>query len=106
MEDIPQVRVVTATNGLEALDVVAAESPDLILLDIMMPKMSGFEVCEQIKADPQTQDTILVMVTALTEPSDIERAAQCGSDDYIAKPVDRKSLVKLVKNLLASKASG
>lgn len=106
MEDVPQVRVVTATNGLEALEKVATESPDLILLDIMMPKMSGFEVCEQVKSNPRTQDTILVMVTALTESGDIERAAECGSDDYIPKPVNRKSLVKLVKNLLAAKAHG
>jgi len=106
MEDLPQVRVVTAVNGLEAMAKVAAESPDLILLDIMMPKMSGFQVCERIKADSKTRDTILVMVTALNEIGDIERAAQCGTDDYTSKPVNRKSLVRLVRNLLASKACG
>jgi len=103
MEDLPDVRVVTATNGLEAMTRVAEESPDLILLDIMMPKLSGFEVCKRVKADPKTRDIIVIMVTALNEPSDIERAAECGTDDYISKPVDRKSLVDLVRNLLKTR---
>ena len=104
MEDLPEVRVVTATNGLEAMAKVAEESPDLILLDIMMPKMSGFEVCKRIKSDPKTRDIIVVMVTALNETSDIERAAECGTDDYISKPIERAALVGLVRNLLAAKA--
>ena len=106
MEDLPEVRVVTATNGLEAMAKVAEESPDLILLDIMMPKMSGFEVCKRIKSDPKTRDIIVVMVTALNETSDIERAAECGTDDYISKPIERKALVGLVRSLLAAKARG
>lgn len=106
LEDLPEVRVVTAGNGLEAMEKVAAESPDLILLDIMMPKMSGFEVCKRIKADPKTREMIVVMVTALNEASDIERAAECGADDYISKPIERKALVALVKNLLSSKSHG
>ena len=106
MEDLPEVRVVTATNGLEAMARVAEESPDLILLDIMMPKMSGFEVCKRIKSDPKTRDIIVVMVTALNETSDIERAAECGTDDYISKPIERKAVVGLVRNLLAAKARG
>ena len=104
MEDIPEARVVTATNGIEALAKVAAESPDLLLLDIMMPKMSGFEVCKRIKADPKTRDIIVIMVTALNETGDIERAAECGTDDYISKPIDRRALVTLVRNLLATKS--
>ncbi len=106
MEDLPEVRVVTATNGLEAMARVAEESPDLILLDIMMPKMSGFEVCKRIKSDPKTRDIIVVMVTALNETSDIERAAECGTDDYISKPIERKALVGLVRSLLAARARG
>jgi len=106
MEDLPEVRVVTATNGLEAMAKVAEESPELILLDIMMPKMSGFEVCKRIKSDPKTRDIIVVMVTALNETSDIERAAECGTDDYISKPIERKAVVGLVRNLLAAKARG
>ena len=103
MEDLPEVRVLTATNGLEAMEKVVAESPDLVLLDIMMPKMSGFEVCKRIKSDPHTRGIIVVMVTALNETSDIERAAECGTDDYLSKPIDRKALVELVRNLLAAK---
>lgn len=103
MEDVSEVRVVTATNGLEALTKVAAESPDLILLDIMMPKMSGFEVCKRLKSDPKTRDITVVMVTALSETGDIERAAECGTDDYLSKPVDRKELVDLVHKLLLAK---
>lgn len=106
MEGLPEVRVVTATNGLEAMAKVAEDPPDLILLDIMMPKMSGFEVCKRIKSDPKTRDIIVVMVTALNETADIERAAECGTDDYISKPIDRKALVDLVRNLLAAKARG
>ena len=106
MEDLPEVRVVTATNGLEAMARVAEEAPDLIQLDIMMPKMSGFEVCKRIKSDPKTRDIIVVMVTALNETSDIERAAECGTDDYISKPIERKALVGLVRSLLAARARG
>ncbi|MEK6798575.1 MAG: response regulator [Planctomycetota bacterium] len=106
MEDLSDVRVVTATNGLEAMERVEKDKPDLILLDIMMPKMSGFEVCKRVKSDPKTRDTIIVMVTALNETSDIERAAECGTDDYISKPVEKKAMVDLVRSLLATKAKG
>ena len=106
MEDIPEVRVITAANGIEAMAQVEQNSPDMVLLDIMMPKMSGFEVCKRIKSDPTTRDIIVIMVTALNETSDIERAAECGSDDYLSKPVDRAALVDLVRNLLAAKARG
>ena len=106
LEGMSDVRTITATNGLEALKKVQEESPDLVLLDIMMPKMSGFEVCQRIKSDPKTRDIVVVMVTALNETGDIERAAECGTDDYLSKPVDRRSLIDLVRNLLSSKARG
>lgn len=104
MEDMPEARVITATNGLEAMNKIAEEAPDLVLLDIMMPKMSGFEVCKRIKTNPETKNTIVVMVTALNETGDVERAAECQTDDYLAKPVDRKALVELCRNLLAGRA--
>ena len=106
MEDVPEVRVVTAMNGLEALKMVEEESPALILLDIMMPKMSGFEVCKKVKSDPSTRDILVVMVTALNETGDVERAAECGTDDFLSKPIDRRALVDLVRNMLATKARG
>ena len=106
MEDVPEARLVSAVNGVEALQKVQEESPDLVLLDIMMPKMSGFEVCKRIKSDPKTRDILVVMVTALNETGDIERAAECGTDDYLSKPVDRKALVDLIRNLLIAKTRG
>ncbi|MCH7700406.1 MAG: response regulator [Planctomycetes bacterium] len=102
LEDIPEVTTVSATDGLEAMQKVAQERPDLVLLDIMMPKMSGFEVCKQIKANPETRHIQVVMVTALSETGDIERATECGTDDYLTKPIDRKALVELVRTMLQS----
>ena len=100
-EGLEGVNIITATNGIEAMEHVAKNSPDLILLDIMMPRMSGFEVCKQIKSNPETRD--IVMVTALNETSDVERAAECGADDYLSKPIDRTALIELVTALLQSR---
>lgn len=104
LEDMDEVRIVSAANGLEALQKVESERPELILLDIMMPKMSGFEVCKRLKADPKTRDITIVMVTALNETSDVERAAECGTDDYLTKPIDRKVLIEQVRSLLAARS--
>jgi len=92
--------VVTAVDGIDALEKVAAEDPDLILLDIMMPRMSGFEVCRKIKSDPATRDIPVIMVTALNELTDIERGVDSGTDDFITKPVNRLELTTRVKSLL------
>lgn len=100
LEDLPEVTTVSATDGVEAMQKVAQERPDLVLLDIMMPRMSGFEVCKQIKANPETRHIQVVMVTALNETGDIERATECGTDDYLTKPIDRKALVELVRTML------
>ena len=104
MEDLePEVTTLRATNGVEALEMVDRHKPDLILLDIMMPRMSGFEVCRHLKSNPETRDIFVVMITALNETGDIERATECGADDYLTKPVDRKALVKLVRTLLQAR---
>jgi two-component system alkaline phosphatase synthesis response regulator PhoP len=95
--------VVTAFDGVDALEKVAAEKPDLILLDIMMPRMSGFEVCRKIKSDPTTRDIPVIMVTALNELTDIERGVESGTDDFITKPVNRLELTTRVKSLLRVK---
>jgi two-component system alkaline phosphatase synthesis response regulator PhoP len=100
MDEMPEVTPITAVNGVEALEKVAADPPDLILLDIMMPKMSGFEACKLLKADPATRDIPIIMVTALNELGDMERARECGADEFLSKPVNRVELSTRVRNLL------
>ena len=85
---------------MEALDKVQQHNPDLILLDIMMPRMSGFQVSRQLKGDPKTRDIQILMVTALNELGDIEQANDCGTDDYISKPVNKFELLTRVRSLL------
>lgn len=89
-----------AADGLETLEKVASFKPDLVLLDIMMPKMSGFEVCETIKNNPETNGTMILMVTALGELGDIERAVRAGCDDYLSKPVNKLELLKRTEIML------
>jgi CheY-like chemotaxis protein len=93
-------RVVTALDGQETLDRVAEARPDLILLDIMMPKVSGFEVCRKLKADPATRNIPICMVTALNEEADIERAVEAGTDDFLSKPINKWELLTRVRSLL------
>ena len=99
LDDLPS-RVVTAVDGVEAMKMVEAEQPDLVLLDVMMPRMSGFEVCQKIKSNPDTRDLIIVMVTALNEVPDYERAVEAGTDDFLSKPVNKLELLTRVKSLL------
>ncbi|NLF29795.1 MAG: response regulator [Planctomycetes bacterium] len=94
------VEVRIADDGLTALQQVAADPPDLILLDIMMPRMSGFEVCTKLKSDPATRDIPVIMVTALDSMADIQRAVDCGTDDFLSRPLSRLELVTRVRNLL------
>jgi CheY-like chemotaxis protein len=92
-----------AVDGQDALDKVAQFEPDLILLDVMMPKLSGFEVCEALKENPATRRIMVLMVTALNERGDIERAVQAGTDDFLSKPVNQVELIKRVENMLKLK---
>ena len=89
--------VVIATDGQETLEQVVLHRPDLILLDVMMPKLSGFEICEKLKSDPETSGIMILMVTALNEAGDIERAVQAGTDDFLSKPVNKLELVRVRK---------
>jgi len=99
LSDCP-CEVAVANDGLETLALAQKLHPDLILLDIMMPKMSGFEVCHKLKSDPATKDIMILMVTALNELGDIERAVAAGCDDFLSKPIHKLELLKRVENML------
>jgi CheY-like chemotaxis protein len=94
------VDIAVAVDGQDTLDKAAAFDPHLILLDIMMPKLSGFEVCERLKSDPRTRRIMVLMVTALNEHGDMERGVEAGADDFLAKPVNKESLLKRVELML------
>ena len=87
-------------DGQQTLDAVAKSQPDLILLDIMMPKVSGYEVCSRLKSDPETSKISVIMVTALAEMGDIEKAVNAGANDFLTKPVNKLELTTRVKTLL------
>src|SRR5262245_36631438 len=92
-----------AADGQDTLARVKSFRPDLILLDVMMPKLSGFEVCQKLKADAATRKIMVLMVTALNEAGDIERAVHAGTDDFLSKPVNKTELLKRVENMLKLK---
>ena len=91
--------VLTARSGPEALQICARERADVVLLDIMMPAMDGFEVCRRLKSEPRTQHIPVIMVTALDQPSDRVKGLEAGADDFLTKPVDDLALITRVKNL-------
>ena len=90
----------TAFDGEETLKVVEEFIPDLLLLDVMMPRLSGFEVCRKIRANPQTKELLILMVTALNEAADFERGVQAGTDDFLTKPVNKVELLCRIKSML------
>src|SRR5215470_1713937 len=96
--------VMVARDGEEALAVAHAEQPDLILLDIMMPKLDGIEVCRRLKGDPVFPFTPIIMVTAMSDTKDLVAGFEAGGDDYLTKPVDQQALVARVKSMLRIKA--
>ena len=102
LEDV-ECRTISAHDGVEALEAVARTKPDLVLLDVMMPKMSGFEVCRRLKNNPDTGDIPVIMVTALNEFGDIERGIDSGTDDFVSKPVNRLELLTRVRTMLKLK---
>jgi two-component system cell cycle response regulator len=89
----------TARSGAEALQICARERVDVVLLDVMMPGMDGFEVCRRLKAEPRTQHIPVIMITALDQPSDRVKGLVAGADDFLTKPVDDIALITRVKNL-------
>jgi DNA-binding response OmpR family regulator len=95
--------VSVARNGTEALDTLRREHPTVVLLDVMMPGKTGFEVCQEVRADDELKDTLILMLTAKGRDTDVAKGLALGADDYITKPFSTKELVQKVRDLLAAK---
>lgn len=96
--------VITASSGFEAIDKVATEHPDLILLDVMMPGMNGYEVCQRVRANPETAILPVIMVTALDPREERVKGLEAGADDFLSKPINQAELLARVRSLLRIKA--
>lgn len=92
-----------AVNGEDALRIVAEWKPDVVLLDVMMPRISGFEVCRSIRANPATRDVGIIMVTALDQHSDVDRAVDVETDDFLTKPIHKAELLLRIQALLQAR---
>ncbi len=98
--DMAGYDVVTAVNGQEAVEKARSEKPDLILLDLMMPKMDGYEVCHVLRSNEDTKKTPVVVLTALQMVGDIDKAFEAGANDYISKPFTNERLLAKIQKLL------
>lgn len=99
-------QVVTAYDGKEALEKVASENPDLIVLDVMMPYMDGFEVLQNLKKNPDTREIPVIMLTAKAQDADVFRGWQSGVDCYLTKPFNPMELIAFVKRIFKSLEEG
>ena len=93
----------SASDGEQTLQIVADWRPDLILLDVMMPRISGFEVCKRLRSNAATRDIAILMITALDQPIDMDRAVEAGTDDFVSKPINKTDLLLRVRALLGSR---
>lgn len=93
--------VLIANDGEQAVETIRTEKPDLVLLDIMMPKKSGFEVCQEVKADPELSSVRILMLTAKGRETEVAKGLALGADCYITKPFSTKELVERVRSMLA-----
>ena len=94
-------RILVAHDGTEALDLIRCEHPQLVLLDAMMPGLTGFEVCEAVRADPGLAATRILMLSAKARPTDMARGVGAGADAYVTKPFATRDLIERVRGLLA-----
>jgi DNA-binding response OmpR family regulator len=103
LEDLEDagVRLLTATNGAEALDLIRTEKPTLVFLDVMMPKMNGFEVCQTVKNDPEIQDTFIIMLTAKGQEFDQQKGKEVGANLYMTKPFDPDEILEKATQVLS-----
>jgi DNA-binding response OmpR family regulator len=92
--------VFEASSGREAMDLARREQPDLILLDVLMPGLDGYQVCRQLRANPATNRTAVLVLTALSDPTAGYKAKQAGADDYLVKPVSASELRERIERLL------
>jgi DNA-binding response OmpR family regulator len=98
--DMAGYDVLTASDGEKALSVAAKERPDLIILDLMLPKMDGWEVCRILKSDKDTANIPVIMLTARTDTESVLKGFECGADDYVTKPFSPRELIARVKRTL------
>jgi two-component system, OmpR family, alkaline phosphatase synthesis response regulator PhoP len=103
LEDLEDegVELLIATNGAEALAMIQAATPDLVFLDVMMPKMNGFEVCQIVKRDPELSATYIIMLTAKGQEFDVQKGKEVGADLYMTKPFDPDEIVEKARSVLA-----
>ncbi len=92
--------VTVARDGQEAIDAILRERPDLVLLDVMMPRKTGFEVCQEVRANEQIKDTLILMLTAKGRETDVAKGLALGANAYITKPFSTKELVRRVREML------
>ena len=104
LEDLEDdgVELLTATNGMDALDLIQTENPDLVFLDVMMPKMNGFEVCKAVKEDVATQGTYIIMLTAKGQEFDQQQGFEVGANLYMTKPFDPDEVLEKAVEILGT----
>jgi CheY-like chemotaxis protein len=105
LDSEPGYELQEASNGDEALELITQSKPDLIILDVMMPGQSGFEVCEKIKRNNQLKDIIVLILTAKGQKTDQEWASSVGADCFLSKPFSPLELINLIENLLTNKTA-
>ena len=98
--------VITAANGLEGIRKAHNEAPDLVILDVMLPGMDGYEICHRLKSDPETAPVLIIMFSAKAQEIDKNTGLKVGADDYLPKPAAPAEIVSRVGKLLAKKGSG